>query len=283
MTQMRSVKTLTATALTLTTAAGAFSLAACGSTTSTPAPKAPASHSQPAPAHTTPSQAGLLSQWMAGPGYQDMLKVSTDLSQVATDAGNNDLTAVESDGTALRTDAQAADLNPPPLGATLTATYQQAMLDLVTSGAEMTVGDIPDATTELNTATTLITQIDTALGVTPAAQVKVTTPVPAPAATPAVTNGSAVVLQFYQDITNGDFSGAWALGGDNIGGGDYAGWVAGYNTTASVTVTAVSDYNATTVYATISATQDDGSVRTYAGTYTVSNGVITSADISQTS
>jgi len=114
-------------------------------------------------------------------------------------------------------------------------------------------------------------------------QAKAVTPPPPPPTTPAVTNGSAVVLQFYQDITNGDYSDAWALGGDNIGGGDYAGWVAGYDTTASVTVTAVSDYNATTVYATISATQDDGSVRTYAGTYTVSNGVITSADISQTS
>ena len=38
-----------------------------------------------------------------------------------------------------------------------------------------------------------------------------------------------------------------------------------------------------TVWADISATQDDGSVKTYRGTYTVVGGVITSADIVQTS
>jgi hypothetical protein len=38
-----------------------------------------------------------------------------------------------------------------------------------------------------------------------------------------------------------------------------------------------------TVWANITATQTDGSVRTYYGTYTVSNGVIVSAHITQTS
>ena len=47
---------------------------------------------------------------------------------------------------------------------------------------------------------------------------------PAPAPEPAYfTDSTAVVQQFYQDINDGDYSGAWALGGDNIGGSDYSG------------------------------------------------------------
>ena len=61
----------------------------------------------------------------------------------------------------------------------------------------------------------------------PAKTVYVQTPA-APAPEPAYfTDSTAVVQQFYQDINDGDYSGAWALGGDNIGGSDYAGWVAG--------------------------------------------------------
>ncbi len=51
---------------------------------------------------------------------------------------------------------------------------------------------------------------------------------PAPAREPTYfTSSTAVVQQFYQDINDRDYSDAWALGGDNIGGSDYAGWVAG--------------------------------------------------------
>ncbi len=99
---------------------------------------------------------------------------------------------------------------------------------------------------------------------------------------PAVANAQSVVTQYYQDITNGDFTDAWALGGDNIGGNDYTGWVAGYNTTASITLNTISDWNSTTIHADLVATQTDGAVKTYDGTYTVIDGVITSADIVQT-
>lgn len=100
---------------------------------------------------------------------------------------------------------------------------------------------------------------------------------------PALTNPVAVVTQFYADITNGDYSDAWALGGDNIGGTSYPEWVNGYATTASIDVTSSGVTGSDTVWADISATQDNGSVNTYSGTYTVMGGVITSADIVQTS
>jgi len=108
-------------------------------------------------------------------------------------------------------------------------------------------------------------------------------PAPAPAPQPQMTNASAVVMQFYQDLSNHDYADAWSLGGDNIGGSDYNGWVAGYATTASVDVTSYGTWNDGTVWADISALQTDGTTRTYSGTYTVANGVIVSANITQTS
>lgn len=94
-----------------------------------------------------------------------------------------------------------------------------------------------------------------------------------------------MVSQFYQDITDHNYSAAWALGGDNISNGvSYATWVAGYaGTTASIALGTVSDFGADQVQAALVATQLDGSVRTYQGTYTVQNGVIVAADIVQTS
>lgn len=106
---------------------------------------------------------------------------------------------------------------------------------------------------------------------------------PAPAPQPGMTNASAIVMQFYQDLSNHDYADAWSLGGDNIGGSDYNGWAAGYATTASITVTSYGTWNDGTVWAHISALQTDGTTRTYRGTYTVANGVIISANITQTS
>ena len=120
---------------------------------------------------------------------------------------------------------------------------------------------------------------------TPAA----TTPA-TPAATPAsaqpqFANADAVVNQFYEDITDDDYSAAWALGGDNIANGaSYATWAAGYaDTTASIALGTVSDFGSDQVQAQLSATQLDGTLKTYEGTYTVENGVIVAAEIVQTS
>ncbi len=108
-------------------------------------------------------------------------------------------------------------------------------------------------------------------------------PAPAPPAEPAYfTSSTAVVQQFYQDINDGDYSDAWALGGDNIGGGDYAGWVAGYDTTVSVSLGTFSATGSDQVQASLSALQSDGTTNTYEGTYTVSGGVIVAASIVQT-
>ena len=123
---------------------------------------------------------------------------------------------------------------------------------------------------------------------TPAPQPAKTVYVQAPAAPAApaepayFTNSTAVVQQFYQDINNGDYSGAWALGGDNIGGSDYAGWVAGYDTTVSVTLGTFSAFGSDQVQASLSALQSDGTTNTYEGTYTVSGGVIVAANIVRT-
>jgi hypothetical protein len=140
--------------------------------------------------------------------------------------------------------------------------------------------------------TVVVTAPAKVVTVTPAAASKATasaaapttTPAPAPAPAP-LANPSAVVTQFYQDITDGDYSAAWALGGDNLAGGvSYETWVAGYqDTTSSIAVVTSSNWNGDTAYAEIDATQLDGTVKTYTGTYTVQNGVIVSADIAQAS
>jgi hypothetical protein len=106
--------------------------------------------------------------------------------------------------------------------------------------------------------------------------------VPAAPAQPVLTNPEAVVDQFYQDITDGDYRAAWALGGDNISGGvGYDAWVAGYATTSSISLGTEQDLGSDQVSAVLYATQDDGTVSVYSGTYTVANGVIVAAEITK--
>ena len=59
--------------------------------------------------------------------------------------------------------------------------------------------------------------------------------------------------------------------------------MAGYATTASVSLYDTADFGSGEVTAYLSAVQTDGTTRTYSGTYYVTNGVITSASIAQTS
>jgi len=113
--------------------------------------------------------------------------------------------------------------------------------------------------------------------VTPSAQQAPAGDAPQPLA-----NAAAVVTEYYQDLSNGNYAAAWTLGGVNIAGTDYNTWVAGYATTTSFTLNAESQSNSTTVGASITATQSDGGSTSYQGTYTVEGGVITSADITQT-
>jgi len=67
------------------------------------------------------------------------------------------------------------------------------------------------------------------------------------------------------------------LGGSNLSGGvGYDAWVAGYGTTSSITLYDTNYWGSGEVTAYLSALQSDGS-------YYVTNGVITSASIAQTS
>ena len=104
--------------------------------------------------------------------------------------------------------------------------------------------------------------------------------------TPQLTNAVAAVDQYYQDITDQNYAAAWAIGGNNIAaqnGQTYASWAAGYSsTTASISITDFGTWSNGTVWCDISATQLNGSVNTYYGTYAVSDGVIVSASIHQT-
>jgi hypothetical protein len=137
---------------------------------------------------------------------------------------------------------------------------------------------------------------------TPAAQVRTKTVTQAPPVVPvtqpanpvyapvaasppaSIVNAEAVVTQFYADISDQDYSAAWALGGSNVSNGvGYDAWVGGYGTTQFISLGTFSSWGSDTVQVAISATQTDGSVNTYSGTYTVENGVITSANIEQTS
>lgn len=120
---------------------------------------------------------------------------------------------------------------------------------------------------------------------------KIVPAAPAPqAAAPADVSGDGspgaiaenTVLAYYGDLNAKDFTDAWNIGGSNLNGGSgYAAWVHGYDTTANIDVGAYS-WNGAAVETTIVATQTDGSVKTYAGTYTVENGAITSANMTQT-
>jgi hypothetical protein len=96
------------------------------------------------------------------------------------------------------------------------------------------------------------------------------------------TSAKAVVDQFYQDLNAHNYQAAWQLGGSNLSGGSgYSTWAAGYATTASISASTVRN-NDGTVSVSISATQTNGSVKTYVGTYTVANGAIVAANITQT-
>ncbi|MGQ4438875.1 hypothetical protein ACN6LI_008469 [Streptomyces violaceoruber] len=87
----------------------------------------------------------------------------------------------------------------------------------------------------------------------------------------------ATVTAYFDAINNRDFAAAWELGGKNLDQ-DYDSFVAGFGTTQrdDVTVTGTSGDD---VSVTVVAWETDGTQTTFEGTYTVSGGVITSADM----
>jgi hypothetical protein len=163
-----------------------------------------------------------------------------------------------------------------PASSTVTRT-----VTATTSPAAAAVAATPSATAATPSAAAPATAAPTPSTSPSPSAVSPTTPPAAPQ--PSLTDASAVVSQFYADISGGDYTDAWNLGGDNIGGMPYPQWVAGYSTTASISIGTISSFGPGQVHAEIVATQDDGTVRTYEGTYTVEGGVIVSANIVQTS
>ncbi len=91
------------------------------------------------------------------------------------------------------------------------------------------------------------------------------------------TGPEATVTAYFDAINAGDYSTAWELGGRNLTS-DYDDFVAGFATTLrdDVTIDATSGDD---VSVTLVAWATDGTQTTFEGTYTVTDGVITSADV----
>jgi hypothetical protein len=91
-----------------------------------------------------------------------------------------------------------------------------------------------------------------------------------------------VVENFYDAINAHDYQTAWALLGGNKLGQTYQQFVAGFARTADDALS-ITGVNGDTVTVELVATQDDGSIRTYRGTYTVQSGRIIQANIRRVS
>jgi serine/threonine protein kinase len=90
---------------------------------------------------------------------------------------------------------------------------------------------------------------------------------------------AATVRAYYAAINAHNYHWAWTLvGGTKTQTTDYNGFVNGFNGTQSDQVTIVS-VSGNVVTVKLAATQTDGTVKNYEGTYTVTNGVITQSQI----
>ena len=92
---------------------------------------------------------------------------------------------------------------------------------------------------------------------------------------------AATVQAYFTAINNHDYTRAWNLGGRNTAS-SFSQFESGFTGTARDNVTIVS-VSGEVVNVKLVATQTDGTVKDYAGTYTVNDGVITHSNISQTS
>lgn len=101
---------------------------------------------------------------------------------------------------------------------------------------------------------------------------------PTPTSSPTAGGPEETVEAYFDAINAGDYERAWELGGKNIQPGPYSSFVQGFEDTASDSVTIIST-EGESVEVELDATQTDGTHRYFAGTYTVRNGVIVTADI----
>lgn len=91
---------------------------------------------------------------------------------------------------------------------------------------------------------------------------------------------AAVVQAYFSAINDRDYQTAWQLGGKNTGS-SYTEFVQGFSTTANDTLTILSTAG-NVVTAQLVAEQNDGTSKTFEGTYTVTGGVITNFAVQQT-
>jgi len=113
------------------------------------------------------------------------------------------------------------------------------------------------------------------------------TPAPAPA-TPAstVTDPWAVMADYYGLIESGNFPAAWNLQSPAFQGqsSNYQTWMNGYACTGAQTLTEISE-SGDTVYVKLSAVENckvDDPTQYFSGSFTVDNGLITSASMTET-
>ncbi|WAP60236.1 hypothetical protein [Streptomyces sp. S465] len=105
---------------------------------------------------------------------------------------------------------------------------------------------------------------------------------PSPEATPSADDGpDATVTSYFDAINEGDYTTAWNLGGKNLDN-SYSAFVSGFSETQRDEVTIVS-VQGDTVSVDLVSFQTDGTQRSFTGTYTVRDGVITEADMRRTS
>jgi hypothetical protein len=88
-----------------------------------------------------------------------------------------------------------------------------------------------------------------------------------------------VVRAYFDAINAGEYRRAWDLGGKNLGG-SYTAFAAGFSDTLHDTLT-INSAHGTVVDVSLDAEQTDGSHRDYSGTFTVHNGIITTAHLTR--
>ncbi|MFV0131870.1 hypothetical protein ACLGIH_01090 [Streptomyces sp. HMX87] len=101
-------------------------------------------------------------------------------------------------------------------------------------------------------------------------------PEPPPSPTPTA-DAATTVERYFAAINAGDYRRAWDLGGKNLDR-SYASFAAGFADTVHDAVQ-ITEVRGSVVTVTLDALQSDGTVRSFAGTYTVKGGVIVDADI----
>ncbi|MEE4544994.1 excalibur calcium-binding domain-containing protein [Streptomyces sp. V4-01] len=101
-------------------------------------------------------------------------------------------------------------------------------------------------------------------------------PAPRPS-THAPQDAPRTVGAYFSAIDAHDYRAAWDLGGKNLGG-SHASFVQGFAGTARDTLR-ITGSSGDTVSITLDARQTDGSVSSYAGTYTVRDGVVVGASV----